>query len=251
MDALFPWLRELSLALVVAWLLAEAAGRGRRALVLAPLAALLALQAWRGLQIDFLPLTNKYEAFLGFAAALLVVAAWRYGESGRWGRVLLALVSAVFIGTTLAFDAAITYPSPLLVTGWYAVHVPLSFLAYAAWVAGAADGVDFLAGRDRDPEGTTLLRRQEANARAGLLLFSLAMVMGGIWGLLSWGAYFLWDAKIVWSLAAWLYFATLLHLKYWPLRSPVLRAWLGLLGLVVVLVTYVGTSFMAGSIHAF
>lgn len=247
MDGLFPWLRELSLALALAWLIAEVAGRGRRWQVLAPLGCLLALQAWRGLQIGFLPLTNKYEAFLGFAAALLAVAAWRHPRLGRWGRVLMGGVAAVFIGTTLAFDAALSWPTPLLYTGWYAVHVPLSFLAYAAWVAGAAGSLDYLV----ELEAEALARRQEDDVRVGLLLFSLGMVFGGIWGVVSWGAWFLWDAKIVWSLAAWLYFATLLHLKYWPLRSAGLRAALGLLGLGVVLVTYVGTSFMTGSIHSF
>lgn len=247
MDLLFPWLRELALALVLAWLLAEAAGRGRRGLVLAPLLSLLALQAWRGLQIGFLPLTNKYEAFLAFAAALLAVATWRYPRLGRGGRALVAVVAAAFIGTTLAFDAALSWPTPLLYTGWYAVHVPLSFLAYAAWVAAAADGLDFLVHRD----AATLLQRQEDNLRVGLLLFAVGLIFGGIWGIVSWGAWFLWDAKIVWSLAAWLYFAALLHLKYWPLRSAGLRAALSLLGLLIVLFTYVGTSFMTGSIHSF
>ena len=130
---------------------------------------------------------------------------------------------------------------------WYAIHVPLSFLAYAFWVVGAADGADFLATGD----AAALLARQDENHRVGLGLFSLSLVFGSIWGIVSWGAYFLWDAKIVWSLAAWLFFATLLHLKYWPLRSAVIRAGLGLLGLVVVLIAYVGTSFMSGSIHSF
>ncbi|RME28916.1 MAG: hypothetical protein D6798_01285 [Deltaproteobacteria bacterium] len=247
MESVFPWLRELTLGLVLGWMLMEVLGRGRRGFVLLPLSTLTALLAWRGLRIGFLPLTTRYEAFLGFAAALLLVAALRFPRTGRAGRGLLSLVTAVFVGTTLQFDADLQYPTPLLYTAWYAIHVPLSFLAYAFWVVGAADGVDFLVTGD----AATLLTRQEENHRVGLALFSLSLVFGSIWGIVSWGAYFLWDAKIVWSLAAWLFFATLLHLKYWPLRSAPLRAGLGLLGLVVVLIAYVGTSFMSGSIHSF
>jgi ABC-type transport system involved in cytochrome c biogenesis permease subunit len=77
------------------------------------------------------------------------------------------------------------------------------------------------------------------------------MVFGSIWGIVSWGAYFLWDAKILWSLAAWVYYATFLHLRYWPAPSPGWRLGLAAVGFALVLGTYVGTSFMTGSIHAF
>lgn len=248
MDAIFPALRDAALAVAVAAALFELVGRGRRAIPTLGAALLLALMAWRGAQIAFVPFTNKYESFVGFGAILLAVLAARYPALGRPGRVLLGVGAIAFLGTSTAFDAAIHYPSPLLVTVWYLAHVPLAFLAYALWLAAAGDGLDYALGAANAGDFRV---RQESNVRWGLAAFSLAMIFGAVWGVVSWGAYFLWDAKILWSLAAWVYFATFAHLRYWPVPAGGGRVAIGLIGLVVVLVTFVGTSFMTGSIHAF
>lgn len=248
MDALIPWLRELALAVSVAWVGLEALGRGRRPVPAVAAGALLALMIWRGAQIDFVPFTDKYESFVGFAAILLAVGVGRYPTLGRPGRVLLGVLASGFLAISLGFDAAIHYPSPLLVTVWYLAHVPLSFLGYALWIAAAGDGIDYALGAADVAEFRV---RQESNVRWGLAVFSLAMVFGAIWGVVSWGAYFLWDAKILWSLASWVYFATFAHVRYWPLHAGNGRAILGVIGLIVVLITFLGTSFMTGSIHAF
>lgn len=248
MDELVPWLRELALGLALIWLVAEAAGKGRRALPAAAVLCLLLLLAWRGMHIRFVPLTNKYESFVGFAATLLAVGAFRYEALGRPGRFLLGLAGAAFLTATLAWDDALHYASPLLVTVWYPAHVPLSFIGYGLWIAAGADALDFATG---GVEPGTFRDRQESNVRWGLVFFSLAMIFGAVWGVVSWGAYFLWDAKILWSLASWVYFATFAHVKYWPLPPGNGRVALGAVGLVIVLITYVGTSFMTGSIHAF
>lgn len=241
-------LDDSALLVVAAWALAEGLGRGQRWLPAAACALLLGLLGWRGFEVGFLPLTNKYESFLTFTTVLLAVATLRYSRLGRPGRILLALTAGGFLGAALAFDSAIHYPSPLLYTAWYAAHVPLSFAGYAFWVAAAADGLDGLLGVT---EPADLARWQDADVRLGFVFFSLSMVFGAVWGVVSWGAYFLWDAKIVWSLAAWLYFATFAHLRLWPVRAARPRAVLGGLGLAIVLITYVGTSFMKGSIHSF
>ncbi len=241
-------LRDTALVLIGLWLILEVLGRSRRALPAAACALIVALLAWRGLQIGFVPLTNKFESFVGFTATLTAVATWRFEASERPGRLLLAVLAAVFGGTTLAFDPTLSYPSPLLYTGWYLAHVPLSFAGYGLFIAAAGDGLDHWAGHT-SPE--RFGQRQEANVRTGLLLFSAAMIFGSVWGVVSWGAWFLWDAKVIWSLLSWFWFATFAHLRYWPIAPGPVRIAFGLVGLVVVGITYVGTSFMTGSIHSF
>lgn len=248
-------LRDGALATTAVWLAAElvAAARrsespGNRALPALACAALVALLASRAWVTAFMPLTTKFESFVGFAATLLGAAAIRYPHTALPTRVLLAGLVLASLTATTAFPAEITYPSPLLFTAWYLAHVPLSFAGYACFIVAAGHGLDWWAGASTRDEFAT---RQEADLRAGLLFFSAAMVFGSVWGLVSWGAYFLWDAKVIWSFASWLYFATLVHLRYWPLRAGHIRAGLGALGLVVIAITYVGTSFMTGSIHSF
>lgn len=236
------------LAFAAVSLAADLAQRGRRWLPILALAPLVSLLLWRGLDIRFLPLTNKFESFLGFAVACLAVATLRHAHLTWLGRALLGAVAVAFLGIALGFERAVHYPSPLLITGWYAAHVPLSFVGYALWVTAAADGLDGLVRLVPEEEGA---RRQDRSMNLGLAFFSAAMIFGSVWGVVSWGVYFLWDAKILWSLALWLYFASLVHLRYWPLHHRQARALFGFLGLLATLFTYVGTSFMKGSIHSF
>jgi ABC-type transport system involved in cytochrome c biogenesis permease subunit len=250
MSALVSSLPYAALGAVGASFAAELAGSARaaRSLLLGAAGALVALLLWRGIAVGFLPLTTKYESFLGFALMLLLVLVYRYPRLGRPGRILLGLTASAAVVATLSFDDALRYPSPLLYTTWYAVHVPVSFAGYAFWLAVSAHALDAaLVGLD----ARELEARQDDDLRWGLALFSAAMIFGAIWGLVSWGVYFLWDAKIVWSLAAWLYFATFLHLRLWPVRRKLPRILLGAIGFAVVAITYVGTSFMSGSIHSF
>ncbi len=248
MADLIPFLREVALLLCGVWLMAEALGKGHRGLPVAASTALTALLMWRAWQIAFLPLTNKYESFLGMSLAVLVVSAVRYHTLRRAGRLLLGLATLGFLSATLYFDASVNYPSPLLYTAWYLTHVPISFAAYAFWLVAAANGLDHLTGSFDAGE---LRLHQEPNVLDGLMLFSAAMIFGGIWGVVSWGAYFLWDAKVIWSVISWLYFTAFAHLRYWPVVSGRVRAAFGLLGVAVIFITYIGTSFMTGSIHAF
>jgi ABC-type transport system involved in cytochrome c biogenesis permease subunit len=170
----------------------------------------------RGWAIGFFPLTNKMESFsaASLAIALVAVSTWR--EVRLYVVPLLALGCAALL-TALRFPLEITYPPPLMRTLWYPLHVPLSFLAYGAWAAAAAAALVWL--RQRDP---AWLERVDDLALKGFVLWSLSMICGGLWGVLAWGAYFMWDVKIIWSVILWL------------------------------IVAYVGTSFFFGrSSHAF
>jgi ABC-type transport system involved in cytochrome c biogenesis permease subunit len=91
-------------------------------------------------------------------------------------------------------------------------------------------------------------------ALLGLALWSLSMVTGGVWGVVAWGAYFLWDPKVIWSVILWFHYAAFVHVKLTPSMQE--RAWarpaLAAVGFLFVLVAYVGTSFFFGrSSHAF
>lgn len=249
MDELLPRLREVALALGLTWTLLEALRPRPTGRVLAALCAgaLLLLLGWRGVAVEFFPLTNKYESFLCFSASAAGVAAWRWERLGRAGRVTLGLVCSAFLGATLGFDEALRFPPPLMITVWYPLHIPLCFVAYALWLGAAGSAVDRLLGLSE----VSFRARFDADVRLGLLLFSAGMIFGSVWGVVSWGVYFLWDAKVLWSLATWVFFTSLAHLRYWPRLGWRVRPALALVGAVMVLVTYVGTSFMTGSIHSF
>jgi ABC-type transport system involved in cytochrome c biogenesis permease subunit len=222
-------------------------GKGRGVLV-AGIAAHAIAMGVRGVLIGYLPLTNKFESFAGASLAVAIAAALAW-QSSRVYVVFLALVASAALAAALLFPPELAYAPPLMRTAWYPLHVPLSFLAYGLWTAAAGAALAWTV--DRDPAWQPRIHRL---ALQGFGLWSAGMICGGVWGVLAWGAYFLWDPKVVWSVILWFHYATFVHLKLAP--STRSRPWippaLALVGFAWVLVAYVGTSFLFGrSSHAF
>ncbi len=247
--AALVWLLQGAGAL---YLLALLATMLRPAWARAPLALGAALQLawslWRGLLIEYFPLTNKTESFAAAALAVALVGAIAFRPSRAYLLPLLAVLLAA-LGTALAFPQGLVWPPPLMRTIWYPAHVPLSFLAYGAWTAAAAAGIAWFT--DRDGDWLLLIDRL---GLWGLALWSISMICGGVWGVVAWGAWFLWDPKVVWSVILWFHSATFVHLRLTPSLAtrPWVRPALAIAGLLLVLVAYVGTSFLFGrSSHAF
>ncbi len=233
---------------MVAFLATALAPRAGRVVLLVAVLVHLAATVHRGLLLGFFPLTNKMESFstASLAVALVALAHWRHARLYSLPLVALAGIY-LFVATT--FSLALTPPPPLMRTVWYPLHVPLAFLAYGLWAAAAAAGAEWLRSRD-----AAWLRHVDLLALQGFGLWSLSMICGGVWGVLAWGAYFLWDPKVIWSVILWFHFGTFVHVKLTPSLQgrPWVRPALALAGFAFVLVAYVGTSFFWGrSSHAF
>lgn len=247
-----PVLRALLVAAAAIYAIAFAAAvvrLGAARWILATGAAVhVAAMTGRGLAIGFFPLTNKMESFstCALATALVATIAWR---PARTYLVPLLLVMAAAMTAALLFPGNLAWPPPLMRTVWYPLHVPISFVAYGCWTAAGAASLAWLA--DRDAAWLALIDRL---ALWGFSLWSLSMIFGGIWGVVAWGAYFMWDPKVIWSVILWFHYATFVHLRLAPSMQP--RPWarpaLALVGFLFVFVAYVGTSFFFGrSSHAF
>jgi ABC-type transport system involved in cytochrome c biogenesis permease subunit len=250
--AAHPWLVTLLWSAAAAYGLAFAAAalrlRAARAVLVLAVAVHLAATIARGVAIGFFPLTNKMESFSAAALALGIVGAVAWRSSRAYLLPLLAVLGVTF-AVALSFPGDLRWPPPLMRTIWYPLHIPLSFLAYGAWTAAAAAAVAWWAGREGD-----WLLLVDRLALWGLALWSIAMVTGGIWGVVAWGAWFMWDPKVIWSVILWFHYAAFVHVKLTPSlqgRDGV-RPALAALGFLFVLVAYVGTSFFFGrSSHAF
>ncbi len=235
-------------AYALALLLAFARPALARGVLGAGLAAHLGWLVWRGVLIGYVPMTNKTESFAAasfcFAAVLLV--AWQPARAFVVPQLACALAAGV---TAALFPQELAEPGALLRTIWYPLHVPLSFVAFGVWAASGAAGLCWAIGRDR-----AWLQRVDHLALQGLGLWSAAMIFGGVWGVVAWGAYFMWDPKMLWSVILWFHYAAFVHLRLTPALQE--RAWvrpaLAWLGVGWIFVAYVGTSFVFGkSSHAF
>ncbi len=247
-----PVLRWLLLAAAVAYGVAFAAaivrlGAARWLLALGA-AIHLAAMTGRGLAIGFFPLTNQLESFSTCARAIALVGAVAWRPARTYAVPIFVALGAA-MGAALVFPGHLGWPPPLMRTVWYPLHVPISFVAYACWTAAAAASLSWFA--DREAAWLALVDRL---ALWGFALWSLSMIFGGIWGVVAWGAYFMWDPKVMWSVILWFHYATFVHVRLTPSMQarPWARPALALAGFLFVFVAYVGTSFFFGrSSHAF
>jgi ABC-type transport system involved in cytochrome c biogenesis permease subunit len=211
-------------------------------------AAHLASMVGRGFAIGFFPLTNKGESFstAALGVALVALVAW---QASRLFLLPLLGTAVAVMAAALASRLDLAFPPPLMRTIWYPLHVPLSFLSYGTWAAAAAAALAWAFTRD-----AVWLARIDRLALWGFGLWSLSMIFGGLWGVVAWGAYFVWDPKVIWSAILWFHYAAFLHVKYAPSLQS--RAWLrpalAAAGFLFVAVAFVGTSLLYGrSSHAF
>jgi ABC-type transport system involved in cytochrome c biogenesis permease subunit len=199
------------------------------------------------LQFGRIPLIGMHDTlgFLAFAIGVVsVIAAWSR-ERDLFTYLATPLILLFLAGS--AFSPPVTGGMPpVLKTIWFELHVILSFVSYALFAIGAVFGLLSLYGNDVRAEnnqyGTLLL---------GYVLFSTAMIFGGIWAFLAWGTYWLWTPKELWTTIVWFFYSLYLHARLvrgWSGRNVV---WMGIVGFVIVLFTYAGVGLLMKSSHEF
>ncbi len=73
------------------------------------------------------------------------------------------------------------------------IHVPSAWLAYLAFGVTGLSSVAFLWKRTRN---LTWDRIAGASAEVGVLFMGITLVSGSLWGRISWGTYWTWDARL-------------------------------------------------------
>lgn len=168
-----------------------------------------------------IPAANMYESllFLAWGASLFVVLAAALRQN-RFVSLTAALVGAVslFLADVLPLDPFVRPIAPVLMdTVWMTIHVPgimaaYAVLALAMLIAHAQMAVMALA-PDRERLIAALAEAHLRYLRVGTLLLGAGIVTGSMWAASSWGRYWGWDPKEVWSLIAFLAYLTILHAR--------------------------------------
>jgi ABC-type transport system involved in cytochrome c biogenesis permease subunit len=216
----------------------------------------------RGLGIGHWPLTNQYEFALAFALSATLAAmildravgprepTHNYPtrspeEASLVQAATLVLASALVLYATFALpdsQRAIQPLQPALDSIWLPLHVGSAALAYGPLALAGAAGLVWLLSRSAR-SGTA--RQLHQGIAWGYPLLTLSLIFGMIWAQVTWGRYWGWDLKEVWSLASWLLFTIYFHLhrrRGWRGRG---LAWLALLGLCAILFTFLGIGWLA------
>jgi ABC-type transport system involved in cytochrome c biogenesis permease subunit len=203
---------------------------------------------YRGIDLGRIPLVGVHDT-LNFLSASMVAFSLAIHAAGRQKRefyVMLSVLCAVFTAFALAQKPHATPLPPVLKTYWFELHVAMSFLSYGLFGVAAILGVGYLRHGDAAME-----RLQYKSIFVGYSLFSLSMILGGIWAFLAWGTYWLWTPKELWTSLLWMYYGLYLHARLWRWWAGRPVAVLGIAGFVVVLFTYLGVGLLMKSSHSF
>lgn len=275
-EALFHALAPTyALAALALWLATRRGRRWRQAgmgLALLGLTVHLADLVIRGMRVGRLPTGDFYEFGLLFALGAVGVYLVMDARCFRRG-VDLAGAGAITLAFTCALLAFVRYAlpqdyqaaaplPPVLHSYWRAIHVLAAVPGYGACVVAFALAVLYLARRressDRrkagSPSSETLEKLTYQLIAFAAPFLTLLNVSGAIWAVQSWGRYWAWDQKEVWSLATWLVYIGYLHAR----RSPNWRgegtACLCVIGFGVLMITLLGVNFLpvfGHSIHSY
>ncbi|MBO5871223.1 MAG: cytochrome c biogenesis protein CcsA [Bacteroidaceae bacterium] len=84
------------------------------------------------------------------------------------------------------------------------------------------------------------------------ILLSIGIILGSVWGSISWGTYWSWDPKETWALITLIVYALPMHSRFLPfLRKPGVYRLYSILCLLILLTTYLGVNYLMDSKHSY
>ncbi len=255
------WLFLLPAAVAAGYVVA---GRTKlRPLVAALLLAGFAAMTW-GIALRWqiagrVPASNMYESmlFLGWGVGLFGVVSLLLRQPLLVANAAGMGALAMMLVDLLPMDPFIHPMMPVLTgTPWLAIHVPIivvsySVLAMATGLAHLVVGVEIFAPARRD-----LSRRWSQllyyYLHVGSILLIAGILTGSIWAASSWGRYWGWDPKEVWSLVAFLAYMAILHARFDEQIRDFGVAVSSIAAFWTILMTYLGVNYvLAAGLHAY
>ncbi len=209
---------------------------------------------WRWKLAGFLPVTNLFSTLFFFSWALAACylyfeLRYRIAASG----LFVMFLNLCLLSVALNRDSALPTLVSALDTPFFSLHIVFSLLGYAFFAMAFSLGVLYIFQRylptQQLPSLSTLRKLNEESILLGFALFTLCLVVGGIWAYWAWGYYFSWNIKGVWSFLVWLFYAGMCHAKFVRRWQGTGYALLSIIGFGVVLFTYLGIGLLLESNH--
>jgi len=207
-----------------------------------------------------IPAANMYESmlFLGWGVGLFALIAFVILRN----RLVILNATAMAALTMMLVDLLpidpFIHPVPPVLSGtpWLAIHVPIIMISYSVLALGVLIahmqvGVEIFA-PSRRPLAAHLNDLLYWYLHIGSILLIAGIMTGSIWASSSWGRYWGWDPKEVWSLVAFLAYMAILHGRMDKLVGPLGVAALSIIAFLTILMTYIGVNFvLTAGLHSY
>ena len=208
--------------------------------------------AFRWWAVGHIPLQMMFEVFLVlvmlmFPLSVVCKRVWNVGGQ-QWDMLVAA---ALLVPAGFVFPEASRKLPPALQSPLFIPHVMAYMLAYVLMAKATVQAIRQL-GAGRSPEAAQFEIASYRVARLGLVLLTGGLLLGAWWGKIAWGGYWNWDSKEMWSLATWLIYLASFHFRaLYGRRFARVNAALLILGMVVIVFTLVGVTFLLPGKHSY
>ena len=201
---------------------------------------------------DRIPAANMYESmlFLAWGVGFFAVVAYAFMRN----RVVVlnaAVMAALTMALTdlLPIDRFIHPIAPVLAgTPWLAIHVPIIMVGYALLALGLVVAHMQIGFTIFAPAKVQVIDRLYDLLYwymfVGSILLIAGILTGSMWAASSWGRYWGWDPKEVWSLVAFLCYMAILHAKVDKMIGQFGVAAISIAAFQTILFTYLGVNFV-------
>jgi cytochrome c-type biogenesis protein CcsB len=235
----------------------------RRARLLAAIAFFihvgsLTLRTYRA---GHLPIYNAYEFSTLFAGGIVLVQLIFERLSPREALGLTTLpvaLALLFYAWTL--PKAVEPIFPIFRSFWLKVHILTAIVAYSSLAITFGASCLYLvtrrpragnAGENSSSRLKVLDSVAYQAAALGFPFLTVCVISGAIWAEYVWGRFWSWDPKETWSLITWFIVAAYLHTRYHRGWKEHRAAILGIVGFVLVLMTFLGVELLNPGQHDF
>ena len=224
----------------------------------------------RGVAVRRVPWSDAYEFALtgSLVVSVVYVVMLARRRDLQWLGTFVVLPVLLTLGlATALFYTAGSALSPALQSSWLVIHVSVAFVASALFTVGFSMSVLQLVqhrqeaalaaggGRARAlarVPGSAVLEQLAFRLHAvAFVLWTFTLIAGGIWASQTWGAYWQWDPKEVWSFVIWVVYAAYLHARSTAGWAGARSAWIAVLGYACLLFNFLGVNYLFVGNHSY
>lgn len=219
----------------------------------------------RGLAQGFVPWANMFEFSLISSALIvgvfIVIQRW---QNLKFLGVYISGFTLITLGVgTVNFYVPVKPLPPVLDSYWLVIHVFVASLATALFAIGAGLAMVQLmqARREAGKKSLALLKTLPDVVKLenltylttviGFVFWTFTLVAGSIWAERSWGRYWGWDTKEVWTFIIWIIYAGYIHARATRGWRGTRSAWLAIIGFAAVIFNYVVVNVFIPGLHSY
>ena len=226
----------------------------------------------RGIAAERVPWANMYEFAL--TGTVLIVAVYllvlRRYDLRFLGSFLIGMIVLLLGGATTTFYVEVVPLMDPLKSVWLVIHVFVASLATALFAIACGLAVTQLmqTRRERRTDTTsarvggprflaTLPTADALEALAyrfvivGFVFWTFTLIAGAIWANDSWGRYWGFDTKEVWTFVIWVLYAGYIHARATRGWRGTRSAWLCIIGFLTVLFNFTIVNMFFKGLHAY